>query len=131
MWFWWFMLISSLLIPALMITAGWFMWKRPPKKINSAIGYRTSRSMKNINTWQFAHHYCGQLWWKIGWIMLLPSFVIYLPFYSGSENTIGIIGSILVTLQCAVLILSIVPTELALKRSFTNDGTPKTVLKEK
>ena len=60
MWFWWFMLISSLLIPALMITAGWFMWKRPPKKINSAIGYRTSRSMKNINTWQFAHHYCGQ-----------------------------------------------------------------------
>ena len=61
MWFWWFMLISSLLIPALMITAGWFMWKRPPKKINSAIGYRTSRSMKNINTWQFAHHYCGRL----------------------------------------------------------------------
>lgn len=125
MWFWWFMLIGNLLIPLLMITAGWFMWKHPPKSINSVIGYRTSRSMKTINTWQFAQRYCGRLWWKIGWIMLIPSFLIYLPFYSSSENTIGIIGSVLITLQCIALILSIVPTELALKRNFTNDGMPQ------
>ena len=123
MWFWWFMLVHSLLIPALMIIVGRFMWKRPPRSINAAIGYRTARSMKSMDSWLFAHHYCGRLWWKIGWVMLIPSFIIYLPFSNSSENTIAIIGSILITFQCAALILSIVPTENALKRNFTEDGT--------
>lgn len=105
-----------------MIIYGRMMWKHPPKKINGLSGYRTSRSMKNMETWIFAHKYCGKLWWIIGWITLIPSIIIPIPFYAASENAIGIVGGILVTVQVIVLIYSIIPTERALKKTFTDDG---------
>lgn len=126
MWFWWFMFICDLLIPVTMIVSGKIMLKHPPKSINGWIGYRTTRSMKNLDTWNFAHYYCGRLWWKIGWIMFVPSFIIHLPFYYESESAIGILGAILCTLQCIIMIVSIYPTERALKRNFTDEGIRKT-----
>ncbi len=72
MWFWWFMFCCDILTPIVMIIYGRMMWKHPPKKINGLSGYRTSRSMKNMETWIFAHKYCGKLWWIIGWITLIP-----------------------------------------------------------
>lgn len=66
MWFWWFLFCCDLLVPVTMIVSGRIMWKHPPKNINGLMGYRTSRSMKNMDTWLFAHDYCGRLWWKIG-----------------------------------------------------------------
>lgn len=122
MWFWWFMLICDLIIPITFIVCGRMMWKHTPDKINSLIGYRTSRSMKNRNTWKFAQIYCGKLWWKIGWIMVLPSTIIQIPFYNSSENDIGTLGGTLVSVQCVILILSIIPTEIALRKNFTEDG---------
>ncbi len=123
MWFWWFMLICDLLIPIIMIIAGRIMWKHCPKNINLVLGYRTTRSMKNMDTWRFAHDYCGRLWWKIGLIMLVPSALIHIPFYHSNENMVGIIGIILMTIQFIVLIASIFPTESALKKAFFDDGT--------
>jgi len=122
MWFWWFMLCGDLLIPIAMIFCGQMMWKHCPKKINGLIGYRTSRSMKNMDTWKFAHEYIGKLWWKIGWIILLPSIIVHFPVYGASDDVIGIVGGILVTIQIIILIWSIFPTERALKNVFTEDG---------
>ncbi|MCI8490294.1 MAG: SdpI family protein [Lachnospiraceae bacterium] len=127
MWFWWFMLVCDLLIPIVMIAAGYLMWKHSPEKINRMVGYRTARSMKNADTWKFANEYCGRLWWKIGWMMLIPSFLIHIPFRSGSESVIGIVGAVLCTVQCAVLVGAIFPVERALKRNFTLDGIRKSV----
>lgn len=122
MWFWWFMLISDLLIPLLMIFAGRMMWKHTPKNINGVIGYRTSRSMKNIDTWRFANNYCGKLWCKIGKIMLFPSVILHFPFYGRSAEVIGTFGAILCTIQIIILLISILPTEKAMKKNFTEDG---------
>ncbi len=105
-----------------MIIAGNMMWKHAPEKINGIIGYRTARSMKNTDTWKFAQDYCGRLWWKMGWIMLIPSVIIHFPFYHSSENIIGIVAAILCTIQCLILVSAIFPTEKALKRTFTEDG---------
>lgn len=127
MWFWWFMFICELIVPVIMVISGRMMWKHPPKDINGFVGYRTARSMKNMDTWKFAHDYCGRLWWKMGLIILIPSIVVHLPFYNEPDDYIGIVGGILCTLQCVVLIGSIVPTERALKRTFTVDGTRKLV----
>ena len=123
MWFWWFMLICDLLIPAVMLIGGRAMWKHCPKQINHFLGYRTTRSMKNMDTWRFAHEYCGRLWWKIGCIMLVPSFLIHIPFYHSSESVLGILGMVLMTVQCIVIIAPIFPTEAALKKTFHEDGT--------
>ena len=80
MWFWWFMFISDLLIPLVMIVGGMMMWKRTPKKINGIYGYRTSRSMKNLDTWTFAHRYIGRLWCILGWVTVPASVISMLPF---------------------------------------------------
>lgn len=122
MGFWWFMFVCNLLIPVLLIVAGYGMWKHCPGKINGVIGYRTRRSMKNMDTWKFAHEYCGRLWWKIGWGMLLPSVLVQIPAIQSSENTVGTVGGILCAVQTVVLVISILPTEKALKRTFTEDG---------
>lgn len=122
MWFWWFILCCDMLIPVVMIVGGRMMWKHAPKKINGLVGYRTTRSMKNQDTWEFAHNYCGKMWWKIGWIILLPSFIIHIPFYGATDDEIGIVSLILVIVQIIVLLASIFPTERALKNTFTDDG---------
>ncbi|MBQ8576929.1 MAG: SdpI family protein [Clostridia bacterium] len=118
MWFWYFMLVCDLLIPALMLVGGYLMWKHPPKKINTVFGYRTARSMKNMDTWLFAHHDCGKRWWLVGWILLIPSAVVQLPLFGKSETAIAVAGLILLVVQTTVMLLSLIPTERALARRF-------------
>lgn len=125
MWFWWFLFVCDLLIPTLMIVSGRMMWKRPPEKINGIIGYRTSYSMKNQDTWKFAHDYCGRLWWNIGRILFIVSASVHIPFYRASETVIGTVSGILCTVQCVMLIASVFPTEWALRKTFTREGIRK------
>lgn len=122
MWFWWYMFCCDLLVPATMVIGGRIMWKHPPKNINGLVGYRTSRSKKNMDTWIFAQNYCGKLWWKVGWITLVPSILVHIPFYGASNDIIGNVALILLTVQIIILICTIFPTEKALKKSFTNEG---------
>lgn len=117
--------LCNLLIPVVVIVTGRIMWKHYPKNINGLVGYRTTRSMKNMDTWKFAHEYCGKLWWKIGWIMIILSALIYIPLCQSDNNVIGIAGVVLITIQCIILIISIYPTEKALKEHFNDDGTRK------
>ena len=79
MCFWWFMLLCDLLIPTVMMLAGYMMRKHCPKQINRVVGYRTARSMKNMDTWKFAHDYCGRLWQRIGAFLLPLSVLIHIP----------------------------------------------------
>ena len=123
MWFWWFILVCDLIIPAVMIVFGWIMWKHTPRDINGFVGYRTARSMRNADTWKFAHEYGGRLWWRLGWILLVPSAAIHVPFYGSSDNALGALCGILCIVQCAALIVTIALTERALKRSFTEWGS--------
>ena len=123
MYFWWFMLACDMLIPVLMIGFGILMLKRPPKDINSLFGYRTTMSMKNMDTWRFAHDYAGKLWWKIGLITTIPTIAAHIPFYNANEDRIGFLGIIVMTVQCVILVASIFPVENALNKAFNKDGT--------
>lgn len=119
------MLVCDLLIPLTLLLAGRSMWKHCPKQINGLYGYRTKRSMKNMETWKFAHDYCGRLWWRLGLITLVPTALLHIPFYHSDVKTIGIFAVCLLTVQCGILIASIFPTERALKKNFNEDGTRK------
>lgn len=122
MGFWIFMLICNLFMPAIMIIMGNVFVKNPPKTINSVYGYRTAMSTKNQETWDFAHHYCGKLWTKTGWILLPVSVLVMLPVIGKSEDIIGTAGGVLMIVQCIVLIGSIFPVEHALMKQFDKDG---------
>lgn len=123
MWVWWFMFFSNLILPVILIVSGKMMWKHCSKEINGVIGYRTKRSMKNEDTWKFAHDYCGRLWWKSGWVILIASVLVQIPFYHSPGNVVGTAGSIIMYLQCILMIAAIFRTENALKKTFNDDGT--------
>lgn len=120
--FWIFVLIMNLLIPITMIIIGSYYAKKAPKKINSISGYRTPMSMKNKDTWEFAHTYCGKLWRVIGWVML-PVSVFAMVLVMGKEIvTVGTFGLGFSIIQCVVLIIPIIPTERALRKNFDEHG---------
>lgn len=122
MGFWIFMLIMCLLFPAIMIVMGKIFFKAAPKDINYVYGYRTTMSMKNRDTWEFAHKYCGKIWFYAGLVML-PISVIPLLFVIGKgEKIIGAVGSIVCVIGVVVITASIFPTEIALKKNFDKDG---------
>ena len=116
MGFWIFMLIMDLLLPFTMIGFGRYFMKKAPKEINSVFGYRTSMSMKNKDTWEFAHKYCGKVWYVCGMVMLPITVIFMLLVIGKNEDCVGSIGGIICGVQLIPLIGSILPTEIALKR---------------
>ena len=122
MGFWVFMLVMVLLVPLTMVGFGRRFLTRPPTRINAVFGYRTTMSMKNKDTWTFAHGYCGRLWYRWG-LLLLPLSAIAMLFVWGQDvDTVGTAGIILCLLQVLPLAGAIIPTELALKRTFDRNG---------
>ena len=122
---WWIILLCDLLVPAIMMIGGIIMKKHCPKDINGLLGYRTTRSMKNMDTWKFAHEYCGKLWQKVGAISFAVSALAHLPFYHSEESTLEAVSLILMAIQLIVIIAPIFATEKALKETFNEDGTRK------
>ena len=66
--------------------------KKAPDQINYVFGYRTSMSMKNQDTWVFAHHYCGKIWYICGLILLVVSLIVLLLVIGKSNDAIGNVG---------------------------------------
>lgn len=126
MGFWRLMFLMDLLIPLLMIIYGYVYSQRAPKKINYFSGYRTRRSMQNKETWDFAHRYFGRLSLVFG-LVLMPLTIIAAPTFRNTDvETVGIMGTLLMTGQIVFLIILIIPTEIALKKNFDKDGNRRT-----
>ena len=121
-----FMFIMLLLIPAVMVGFGAYFMKRAPKKINYVFGYRTARSMKNEDTWKFAHKLIGKIWLVCGTLLLVGGVVFFFVFTSGKdENAASIASLVILGVQLLVLMCSIIPTEIALKKTFDENGNRK------
>lgn len=113
-----FLFIMDLIVPVVMVIAGSMMLHHPPKKINSVYGYRTARSMRNMDTWLFAHKAAGKTWMKWGTAALIASGIVQIPFFFLSVDAFSIASMVLMFIQIAVLLVSIAPVERALKREF-------------
>ena len=118
MGFWIYMLITCELLPILVFVIGICFSKRAPKSINYIFGYRTARSMKSPEAWEFAHKYIGKIWSVLGAIMVPLSAIILFVFIGRDEETVGNVGLVILLLQTVSLIIPIFPTEMALKNKF-------------
>lgn len=122
---WYFMLILVLLMPLFMIGFGWMFMTNAPKDINTSFGYRTKRSMKNQDTWDFAHKHFGKTWFVCG-IVLIPASLVLMFLVMGREaDVIRTTGFIILGLQLFLMLGAILPTETALKNSFDEFGRPR------
>lgn len=120
--YWIFMLIMDLLLPITMIGFGKYFSKHAPKEINPLFGYRTEMSMKNEDTWLFANHYFGKIFYRFGWILFPITIVVMLPTVGKDIPFISIIGMILIGVQLIPLIASLIMTEHELHKNFDSEG---------
>ena len=120
-----YMLLTSLLIPVIMLVFGWIFRCRAPKKINVWYGYRTARSMKNEDTWVFAHQHIGRTWMIAGAVLLVISVIPMIAVYGKDIDTVSVVSLVLTVVQLIPLIVSLIPTERALKNTFDDNGIRK------
>jgi len=122
----WFMMLGfNLLIPAIMLAAGKFMERNAPRDINCIIGYRSTMSMKNKDTWTFAHKIAGAFWWKWGWVSLAVTVIAMLLVIARSVEVVSTAGCLLMFLQL-IPVLAVIPhTEKALRNTFDKVGNRK------
>ena len=99
-----------------MIGFGRYFYEKGSKGNKFSFGYRTSMSMKNKDTWEFAHKYCGKVWYVCGMVMLPITVIFMLLVIGKNEDCVGSMGGIICGVQLIPLIGSILPTEIALKR---------------
>lgn len=114
-----FLFVMAALIPVIMIFLGTLY--KPPKNINGTNGYRTTRSMKSQDTWDFAQFYYKKIFLRIGIITLIPSVIFMFIFKKNFEWAfLWIVG-----IQVVIICLSIIPVERALKKNFDEYGLKK------
>lgn len=114
------MFVATLLIPVALL----LIWYVCPKfkTIHNASGYRTSRSMKNQETWAFAQTHCA----KTSLYMFFPALFLAMAIMpivmSGSIDQIGWIGLAVTMIQMMSFVVIIVSTEGALRKTFGESG---------
>lgn len=96
----------------LMAGLGYYFWKNPPKKINKIYGYRTPRSMKSQEAWDYANKHSSFLMCLIGIFTCAVQAVAYLL----SDQVTSIIagGAVLIV----SLIFMMIYMEVQLKEQF-------------
>lgn len=124
------MVCMNMLIPAVMLIFGNVFEKNAPKTINAVYGYRTTRSMKTQETWDFAQEYFSRLWKKAGKWLSIVSFPASIALYPFDTDTVGWLSLMLVMIQIMVLLGSIYPVEKALKQNFDKNGNRKEEIKQ-
>ena len=120
-----YMLLTSLLIPVIMLVFGWLFHRQAPKKINVWYGYRSARSMKNEDTWVFAHQHIGRTWMLVGAVLLVVSVIPMIAVYGKDDDTVSVVSLVLLFVQMLPMIMSLIPTERALKKTFDENGIRK------
>lgn len=122
---WVFIIICAALIPGIMLVFGWWFGTHPPKKINHFCGYRTRRSMKNMDTWVFAHKKCGEVWINWSKWAATPGLMLLLTASGKTPERIESNGIFVLLIQVAILLISLIPVEKALRETFDADGNRK------
>ena len=122
MGFWIYCAACTLLIPCVMLFFGRRFQTKPPKSINSLYGYRTSRSMKNQQTWDYAHRLCGRIWLRTGAVLLPVSLLAMLAVLGRASGAVGTWCAMVTAVQVVVILFTLPLVERGLKQKFDREG---------
>lgn len=105
--------IPSLYTGVVFAALGSLLYYSPPSEINGLIGYRTKRSMKSQERWDFSQKYSSKIMGFCGLGLIVLSLLSYfIPVDIGVKQ----IGGVSLLLLSAVYM--IVRTEMALSKKF-------------
>ena len=118
--------ILTIAMPLILLAAGLFTRIGLPKKVNWFMGYRTPMACKNQDTWVFAHKYWGKLMIIFGTIVLVLSIIgVILAGRGVIEPVDGFILGASAIITVILVFISMIPTEIALRKEFDKDGIRK------
>jgi len=100
------------------VIIGTLLLKHPPKDINSTIGYRTKKSSKNQETWDFAQRLAGIVFLITGIVNFAVCSLIILLFVN--KQNVEHMFLVLAYCQIAEFFVVILITELRLKKKIEN-----------
>lgn len=103
----------TILSGLLFLIAGLIVYFVPPKKINGLYGYRTEKSMKSQERWDFAQIFAAKKMILSGVILCIVGLLA--AFVSLSENLQTVVGLSLLISSCIYLFVS---TEKAITQKF-------------
>lgn len=98
------------------VIAGFVMLMFPPQKINNLYGYRSSRSKKSQESWDYAQKYSSKELIKFGVLLALSGLLGFI--FQPIRDTAMIIGLGLVIITVIVLIIRV---ESAIKNKFKSE----------
>ena len=107
--------------PLIFTVVGVVFWMYPPKKINEFYGYRTTRSRKSQEAWDFAQRYSAKLMTIFGLAALIVAAAAHLFRNSLCINSDYLMlydNCITLLLPIIVAIPPIILTELELRKRF-------------
>ncbi len=107
----------SLMTPLIILVVGLIFYKFPPKDINSFSGYRTTKSMKNLETWKEANKYSTILMIRYSLATLVLT-IMSLSIIGRSKAGLAILTVLSSTITTVLLIVMIIQTEKHLKNKF-------------
>lgn len=105
--------LIPLMTGAIIAVVGLITYLFPPKKINGLYGYRTSSSMANQESWDFAQSYSSKEMMK--WGVVLFAFSIFGLLFELGETAGTVLG---LSMMLIIIIIVIYRVEKALKRKF-------------
>lgn len=114
--------LSAQILPVTVLAAGYYYKNHVPKTMRS--GYRTRRSTLSRETWVYAHRTLGRLWRPLGWVLLTVSFFGMFGILMVNRDALEHATTVLVMLQAAALLVSLIPVERALRQNFDETGYP-------
>ena len=105
----------------ILFVGGIVFWMYPPKKINEFYGYRTTRSRKSQEAWDFAQRYSAKLMTIFGLAALIVAAAAHLFRNSLCINSDYLmLYDICITLLLIIIVVipPIILTELELRKRF-------------
>ncbi len=125
--FWAIMLIIVLIIPIFLAYLGsriFKIYKVRRDDLQGKLGYRTALSMKSDYSFAFAHHYFGSMWEYGGVAFAFVSGIMMLLVMGRSFINVSISAAVLILMQLAFIVVSLIFTESALRTRFDEEGNP-------
>ena len=108
-------MLAMLTIAILMMGIALFYWKNQPSRINKLYGYRTKRSMQNIEVWRVANAHSAKMFINHGLVIL--ALAIVLNIFKIPYSLI-----IFVVVLLVGIIFGAVQTSRFLKKNFDLNG---------
>ena len=119
---WGIILVVVIVFGITMIGFGFLFERHSPKKVNFVFGYRSFRSMKNQETWDYGNKLNGLLLSRLGIVLFICSIAALIFAHGSSDTAIRNVGIVIVVVHAVLVVSSALATELALHRHFDNDG---------